>query len=82
MGWHSGDTWDLQLGEAGSNFGLNISYLDWVFQHDFPQSLQVIARIVPWLCHGHLLPSPLQIIIHLSSVHSTLHTLATEHGIK
>jgi hypothetical protein len=39
----------------------------------FPQPLQANAGIVPCLGHEHFLPNPFKIIIHLSSIQSTLY---------
>jgi hypothetical protein len=41
----------------------------------FPQPLEASARIVPQVTPPLILPHPLQFIIHLSSVHSTLYSL-------
>jgi hypothetical protein len=66
----------LVFGEVlGSNLGPAIF-------HGFPRSLKVNTVIVPPLSDDCLVPNPLKCIIHPSSYHSTLHSLATVSVVK
>jgi hypothetical protein len=54
----------------------------WEIFRDFPQSFQIIARIVTHLSYDCFLPNSFLFINHLSSCHSVLYNLATDSFVK
>jgi hypothetical protein len=74
----SGDAHDLYSGSVWFK-----SLLSWQrFFCCFSQPLQSNDGIVPRIIYDRFLPNPFQIIIHMSSIHLILCSLATERVIK
>jgi hypothetical protein len=74
MGWYSGNALDSHLGGAWfkSQMGHWLSCLRLL--HDYPQSLQANARIVPQFGHNGFLPNPFHfIILSFNTTQSSYH---------
>jgi hypothetical protein len=64
-----------------SNVVLDTGYIDLIFR-GFPQFYKTNARTVSQVGHDRFLPNSFPLIIHLSSYHSPLCSLATDSVVK
>jgi hypothetical protein len=73
---------DLYLGGGDQFVSRLVRRLPKFFFCCFPQSIQATTGMVPRLGHDRFLPNPFRIIIHQSSYHLTLYSLATNSVVK